>query len=334
MNRIKEYVPGFDCAKLLGSICIVAFHLFPTRTVSLPPVVSSAFSGVVPLFFLMSGYLMQLSIERKDAPLLHLRRYLLRYGLVYFSLNFLGYIIHYLSLYMATGVFMTKDFLLVMCTMPLWSGPLYQLWFIPSLMLGIWCSVHAFIRHKEKQWGLILIPLTIIILLFSTYNVPLFGLSMFSIPHGDLQIAPLRFTKGLVFAHLGMLMASRRKSLPSLPVFSIIALLVLLCENYLVERVFHIEQIYSRFTFSQIAFSLFSLRLLLCCPGKFLRNHHRFINRFTLLTFLLHTPQANLLRTLIPTPYGRMIVIIALNIALAYALPYLINRKSGVSHGL
>lgn len=334
MNQQKEYIPGFDCAKLLGCICVAASHLLPEQPSSLPPVVASAFSGIVPLFFLMSGYLMKLSVERKSTPLPHLHRYLMRYGLVYFSLNLVANIIHYARIYMQSGILMINDFLLVTLTTPLWQVPLYQLWFIPSLMLGMWCGVHAFMLRKEKLWGLALIPLTVVTLLFSTYGVSFFGISASGFSYPYHAVVPLHFVEGLAFVYLGMLMASRRQALSSPKAFWLPALLVLFAEDHIVRHVFHIEQISTIFTFSQCIFAVAIFRTILCLPGQFLRNYHRLINRFTLLIFLLHPLQIDFFRTWIPNPYLLFPIIICVNLILAYAFPYLFSRKAGVHHGL
>ena len=249
-----------------------------------------------------------------------MHRYILRYGAVYFVLNLFANILHYLQIYQQTGVLMIKDFLLVMCSLPLWQGPMYQLWFIPALILGMYCAVHAFLHRKELLYGALLIPTTAAVILFSTYGVPFFGFSAADFSYAYHAVVLQHFTQGLTFVYLGMLLARYRSSSINLALFFFSSLAVLIAETLCAARILSDSSALHAFSFSQYFISVLLFLLILRIPGSFLQKHHRMINSFSVLMYLLHPLQYNLFKTWIPDPYLLFPLVILLNAAAAFAL--------------
>ena len=210
----KNYIPGFDWVRLFGCMIVVMAHchLFVFLQRSVPVWLYALFCEIVPIFFIMSGYLMYRSLTTKARPVSYMMKYLWKYGSTFLVLNVIGLLGDYIQIYARTGEWMMRSLLIHILILPFYDAPMYQLWFIPSLLAGIVVNTFFVLKKKERfGWTLILLYATVVMFwnLYGQYMsiAPLYEV-LTSWEHFYLIDYFLRTsTQGVLYVAIGMWIA-------------------------------------------------------------------------------------------------------------------------------
>lgn len=155
----SQYIPGFDWVRIFGSILVVAAHLpFPHRLAAASPSASRVFSFLIPVFFIMSGFLSSRGFSKE-----RVFRKVLKYGAIYLAIQF------FLVFYTHTAeVFRCGQFSTSRLGIDLLKSFIFrhqyarQLWFIPALLYPT--LLNAYLNSRKRR---ILIAVTTILLILT-----------------------------------------------------------------------------------------------------------------------------------------------------------------------
>lgn len=255
--RREDYIPGFDWVRLVGSIVVVMSHcgyydLIKFNAASLYLLLNN----VVPVFFLMAGYL----IAEKLGDRHYVAGYIKKYALLYLALNLLR-----IALYAGNHLLIGHDFdlskvLHALAVLPFNSTMLVPLWFIPALVWGV--LVNALLYRRPKLLQLVCVLCLAVLLAHA-----LAGYTTAYYPGRNIA-------KGILYVRLGVL--RREKKTPLLPLILIAAALTVF------------ELLVTYLDLAVIALSLVAFEFILRIKGQFLRPYHRQISVFSILTYFLH----------------------------------------------
>lgn len=144
--RESGYIPGFDWVRIIGSILVAMTHCgvfmyFYNNTSQL----YQLFSILIPVFFIMSGYLRERSFSRKAVY-----SQVLKYGTIYLAVNSLAVIYVHINAFVHFGEFSWTGLIVNMfkgfvCR----CEDAYQLWFIPALLYPM--LLNAFLDKKGRR---------------------------------------------------------------------------------------------------------------------------------------------------------------------------------------
>ena len=155
--RESSYIPGFDWVRIIGSILVAVTHCgvfmyFYNNTSQF----YQLFSLLIPVFFIMSGYLRERSFSRQAVY-----SQVLKYGAIYLAVNSLAVIYTHINALAHFGEFSWTGLIVnlfkgFVCR----SDDAYQLWFIPALLYPM--LLNAFLDKKGRRI-VIVISATLII---------------------------------------------------------------------------------------------------------------------------------------------------------------------------
>lgn len=322
---IKEtgrYIPGFDWVKLLGSILIVLshFYLYGIAHKVVDVQIIALLGEVVPVFFMISGYLMYRSVTKSSKPYGYVLRYILKYGSVYFVLSFFSVAGVYLQIYQETDYLMVKSFLVDLCTLPFHQPFMTQLWFIPPLLLGVLINAPIWLKEKEKAFLWVLIPFVLSVIFFRVYgsqlprNQALYKITQWSIFPEISYFFP-QLARGVLFVYIGMFFAKHHKVCETIRIsyfllpFAILSFL----ELQLVRAYGSSELSNLWLTVSVILWSSLMFLAILRIKGDSLRKHHDFITIFSGITYFFHILEGKLMDSWIPHPLLVFLAVVVLN---------------------
>ena len=144
--RESSYIPGFDWVRIIGSILVAVTHCgvfmyFYNNTSQF----YQLFSLLIPVFFIMSGYLRERSFSRQAVY-----SQVLKYGAIYLAVNSLAVIYTHINALARFGEFSWTGLIVnlfkgFVCR----SDDAYQLWFIPALLYPM--LLNAFLDKKGRR---------------------------------------------------------------------------------------------------------------------------------------------------------------------------------------
>lgn len=332
----NSYIPGFDWVKLLGSMLIVLshFYLYGIAGELLSTQVIGIMGEVVPVFFMISGYLMYVSVTSRTQPYRYLLRYILKYGLVYFVLSFFSVAAVYLRIYFDMNRFFLKSFLVDLCTLPFHPPFMTQLWFIPPLLFGLLVNVPVWRKGWEKPFLWILIPYTLLVIFFSIYGSHLLPIPFFyrfiqwkSFP--EFSYFHMRLARGVLYVYIGMLAAKHRSFFDSLNLSQILlpASTVPALELTFIKAFGTTNLSNLGLTATAVLWSTILFLAVLRIKNQCLRRLHPFITVFSGLSYFFHILEANILRPWITDGLLMFVVVSILNAGISWGILYLGSRK-------
>lgn len=340
----QTYIPGFDWIKLLGSMLIALSHMYlygvaeeyvDTQTIAL-------LGEVVPVFFMISGYLMYQSITTKQKPYRYVFQYLLKYGSVYFILSVFSTAIVYYRIFQDSGIFGLKSFLVDICTLPFHQPFMTQLWFIPPLLIGVLVNTPFWLRKKEKGFAFFLIPYVLLVIIFSVYGKHFAHISTIQAItrwqfFPDVAYFLSRSVRGLLYVYIGMWVAKHKTLCQKLKLRYgiLLALAVTMVEWSLIYRFGsqHLSDL--NFTISVCIWSSVLFLAILRLKGQCLKKHHAFIAIFSGIMYFFHILELQYLSRWISNGLLLFVVITTLNAILSYMLLQIGRRgHTEAEHGL
>lgn len=341
----RTYIPGFDYARLLGCLLITLNHTYLNEWVEacVPKELAAIFGEVVPMFFLMSGYLMYEALAKKEKPGRYVCSYVIKYGLIFYVISFLGVLRIYLNILGNTGTFFFKSLVMDMILLPCYFPPSVQLWFIPPLLAGILVNSYIFLRQKEKKWLPVMGLYGAVIILFNIYggyfnHFPAFRAMTHQRYFQFANFFVYRTTWGIVYVFMGMWISKHRDRVLALRIKSLLLPLVLFTgvELLCIFRLGNPVAGNLGFNFSTCIWSVVILMLLLRVKGgSTVRTYHREIGILSGLTYFLHIDQNRFLLNWFENGVIRFFLIMGMNIALTWVVLWLMKgRKGRKQHGL
>lgn len=144
--RESGYIPGFDWVRIIGSILVAMTHCgvfmyFYNNTSQL----YQLFSILIPVFFIMSGYLRKRSFSRKAVY-----SQVLKYGTIYLAINSLAVIYSHINAFVHFGEFSWTGLIVnILKGFVCRCEDAYQLWFIPALLYPM--LLNAFLDKKGRR---------------------------------------------------------------------------------------------------------------------------------------------------------------------------------------
>ena len=326
----KRYYPGFDWVKLLGATIFAFYHIveFPFLYEKILSIqIISILGGFVPVFFLISGFLMYNSLITKEDPKKYVVKYVFKYGLIYAVLCLVGILQFHIQCYFETGDFRIHAFIVKVCTMFFRSPPMKQLWFVPPLIVGIIINSFVFMRKKERAFFWILIPATVFIIGFEIGGHLLMGFELVRIikTTAELRIMTYflsRAIQGVFFIHLGMLISKYRETFDKIRIWNIIpfAIIMIAIDSFLISRygsgnLNDLKMNASMAVFAIVIF-LFSIQI----EGTVICKYHSFVTIYTGILFFAHVLEDDLLRLLFNNSWIRFFLILIINFILSWYL--------------
>lgn len=318
----KDYIPGFDWIKLIGSVLIAHYHICGLGFFGdlLPVQFNAVFSETVPLFFMISGYLMHRALVRKKQPVRHLIHYIMKYGVIYFVMCFLGNSIVYIKVLLQTGEFLWKSLLVDTVLSPLQMPYIAPLWFLPPLLIGIYINSLLFLHHKERSGGKYIFIYTSFVIVCNIYggNIahwPMIDRIVSWKYFGYISFFFSRAARGLVYVYIGMYTSLYRDRCTKQAAWKLLLLGILLAALEIPLMMQYGSDNFGTlaFNFSTIILGVVMLMLILRMKGHFLAPYHKHISLFSVLTFLLHSLQAHSLKDCVPNSLVRFFAVIAMN---------------------
>lgn len=309
--EIKTYISGFDMVKLFGSVLVALGHMYLLDFVPLSLI--GFCNELVPVFFLIAGYLMYHSITKREKPLCYVVSYLAKYGSIFLFFEFIALLFHYVQIYKTSGIFMYKDLIFILCTLPLRSPKMYQLWFIPSLMAGVLINTPIFIKKADRA---AVLPM-ILVILFTIANTQY---DVFA--HISVSRLASRYIQGIFFIYAGMWIAKKQAQIAKFKLRYLVMACVLVTAMELIAA-FCFENVYSdedALTLTSLFWGFLIFLAILRLEKPNLQKYHRFITIFSGITFFLHVTEDVLLMHLIENGFVRFWIAMVFNATLTFVL--------------
>ena len=255
--RQENYIPGFDWVRLFGSILVVVSHcgffdFFKSSFYS----VYLLFNGIVPVFFLMAGYLIAERLGDRGYVL----GYLKKYALLYLGASMLRILPHAASGLFLRGDFSLRELLTVLALLPFKNVYVSAFWFLPALIYGV--AVNALLRSRPGALNAVCVLCAAVMVAHALSGCL------------TVQYPARNIAKGIVYLRLGILRRERR-----LPLWPVAAALAVLGPFELLVRYLDL---------AVIALSLLTFEGVLRLKGGFLHPRHLQISIFSMLNYFLH----------------------------------------------
>ena len=300
--RKESYIPGFDWVRLVGSCLVVVSHCgFFDRFIKSATTVYLLFSNLVPVFFLMAGWLIAEKLDDRD----YVARYVKKYGGIYLAVCLLR-----IGLYVANHLLILRDLDLLNVLKALTFLPFncafdLTLWFVPALIYGV--LVCAMLRRRPKLM-LVLCVLCAAVIVFHTLTGRFTG-----------KYPARGIARGILYVYLGV--RRREKTFPLWPIAAAAAILAAF------------ELLVCCLDLAAIPLSLLVFEGILRLKGGFLYSYHRQISIFSMLNYFLHRLEQLLLNYFIPLSHlGVLLVILAANALLTAPLCSFLRRAQQRKH--
>lgn len=341
MDGIQKntYVPGFDWVKLFGSLLVAFSHLclggITERLLS--PKMIALLGELIPVFFVIAGYLMYQSVTKKPKPYRYMLVYIMKYGSAFLLLSLVSIISAYVKAYLSVGQFAYKSFLVELVFLPFLRVYTKQLWFIPPLLLGIAVNVPAWLNGKERLLLWCLAPLALLVMALSIcghylLSIPLIaGITQWEAFPCGAEFC-MTATRGLSYVYLGILFAKHRcrvQKIRLLPVL-LIASAITGLELLLLRVISSAEHSNYGMMLTVVIWSGILFLMILRIRGAGLSRFHSAITLFSGLTYFLHYFEEALLRPWLESPILIFVLACLLNAILTWGILCLgrIRKKS------
>jgi|GEM_PF-1954015 len=295
---MRKYYPGFTLFKLIGAMLIVLAHLSGNAMGGVLDSYifgfSQYFSVIVPCFYMLSGFLAYRGWATRSNPVKYVSSYVSKLALIYAAFCLL-YILTDTLPKCLSGQFNIHDWNGLVGLIFL-IGPYPPLWFLPPLCFGIYLCFRLE-RAGHLKFFAVLLSLAFLFMQFvsgTLQPVAVLLTKKMSIPvpglHPLVLLTIVRyFAHALPFVLAGVLVAKNEAQFLRLKKLGTYALLLLLTEALLLQ-VFQSSYTAAPFLFSQLTSTLWLFQLLMKARLPGIQKHYQFIQRFTLLMFLLHFP--------------------------------------------
>lgn len=264
------------------------------------------FNELVPLFFMISGYLMCRKISRRENPMAYVKSYLMKYLLIYYAVLCIAGLYNYLGYFSQSGVFMWKSLIVEIVLDPWYNSINGQLWFIPPLLLGIFVCSFCYVHHKEKALGVAIAAVTAIFIPIFAYSDTislLLGTEAFYQNKSVLDIMGFisRMLCGVLYTYLGMFVWDKKITILHLMQPWKLCLMVCftIAEAWLIYHYPEHLTTNTALCFSVILWSVFVFLCILEVKNKWIYEYHVPVNIFSGLTFFLHMLEFSLLGKLV-----------------------------------
>jgi surface polysaccharide O-acyltransferase-like enzyme len=196
-NAPKVYHPHIDALRLISILAVIMIHT-TTRSIESTFMnlkiqtfclfLNQSARFAVPLFFMISGYVLELSFQNNPNILVYLKKRISRIFVPYLFWS----VIYYFFVYTKHNV----NFPMALLT----GSASYQLYFIPALILfyGIFPIIHRYVSFFSKWWAIVILTFGEVAILSADYyfrSVNVFypiGIGLFNF---------LPFIIGLIAAH-------------------------------------------------------------------------------------------------------------------------------------
>ncbi len=314
----SNYIPGFDWVRIVGSILVVLTHhgLFAYIEESYHALYM-LLSGVVPIFFIMSGYLSGRHFSRR-----RILKQVIKYGAVYMFIE-TGIVLYmHLCDRVTFGWFSWVGFIVYSLKCLIKFHPwTHQLWFIPALLYSM--IINAFLKGKGRK---IAIAVSALLMVFYTLvggdywislyegilgHLPLFGMVFKA---NEIHQIIWFFIFGFLFTTIGFELPNMDlKPVRLLAIAGPLALFELLVKYLGAARIL-------------LSVALFcGVKKL---PGKFLYKYHTEISVFSGTMFFMHTLEQRFIWAFISDNRAvSILLIISTHLLLAAVVHYVIIFK-------
>ena len=317
MQSREDYIPGFDWVRLFGSILVVLAHfgVFEGSYESFPTLYR-ILSFLVPVFFIMSGFLRKRHFSKEA-----LFKQVLTYGAVYLAVDYFTVLYSNVLEWLNCGEFSLKVVAVnllkgFVCHYP--YAP--QLWFIPALLYPM--MLNAFLNDRTRKIviaGAAALYVSTIIVGDACMNdwleelIRSFPLLEKATSRPELFMIWRYFLIGLLFTTIGFDIDTW-KIKPAWLLFAAVPFVV-------------IELSTSYLGVSFILLSILFFYLVRRLPGQFLYPFHREISLFSCLMYFLHIIEMDLFSIITDSIPLNFFLITAFNMALTLAVTSYIRGK-------
>ena len=313
----EKYVPGFDWVRLIGSILVVLTHFgFFEQAYAASPIRYRMFAVLVPVFFMMSGFLRKNHFSKKLVF-----KQVIKYWVIYLAIDYFTVLYTHYMLWRATGEFdfaRVAGYLLkgLVCN----YGHSIQLWFIPALIYPM--LLNAFLNDKTRK---IVIAVAAVLLVFSSSmgderlsNWLNEMLSSFPAINGDITGQGLatrsrRALTGLLFTTVGFDIDTWKVK-PEWLILAAVAFGI-------------IEFSTCYLGVAAILLSILCFYLVKWLPGQFLCPYHMEISLFSCLMFFMHIFEKDLFHHITDSLPLNFFLILVFNLVITFAVSSLIRSK-------
>ena len=338
----RRYIPGFDWARLFGSMLVVLAHtsLNKLASVLVTPEVYAVLGEVVPMFFMMAGFLMYQSITTKEQPFRYMIGYIKRYALIYWAIVFVYYLNSYWGVYEQTHVFHLKSFVADVVLQPFYWPVFIQLWFIPPLLVGIFVNYFIYSRQAERKWFWLIAAYALVAMAWYIYggyiaDIPVIQMLLSWKPFVMVDYFLFRSAWGVLYVYIGMWIAKNRDAADGvrLSAAALVAMAVMAADLYLMSAWGNSITGVLTFNLSSCIFATLLFLAILRIKGESLKKYRAYVSLFGGLNYFLHVPQMYYLRRWTANGVIQFLIIIAVNALLTAAIVHMKDRKKGkVSH--
>ena len=325
----RFYIPGFDWIRLLGCMLIALSHAYlnPLAQQLVPAQVLAVLGEVVPMFFLMSGFLMCRSLTFRNQPFRYVMRYFKRYSVLFIALCFLNNLRVYFQIYTQTNVFYFKSFVADMLLLPFYSPPLIQLWFIPPLLVGIGLNSYIYLKHLEDKILPYLVVYVLVIMGWHIYGgyfahlSPVQSLTSWKYFRW-IDYFIFHSAWGILYVFIGMWIFKNQDIVHriKLRLFLLPLMIITAAELFLMFSFSNPISGNLGLNITSCMWSTFFFLGILRIKGNFLEKYHVYISLFSGLMYFLHMSQQFLLKHWTEDGILIFLIITAVNAMLTAAI--------------
>lgn len=320
----KNYIPGFDWVRLIGSTLVMASHCGAFQYYSDHyPVLVSILSTFVPVFFLMSGYLSGRRFSKE-----RIKKQVIKYGSIYMLVEIAVHLHVYFEAFLKTGHFDFAHFALRILKRlvyrSVYSG---HLWFMPVLLYSL--IINAFLNSKKRR-ALIAVSLVLLILIRVDDGKVLLAAceklrSVSPLLEGESYNNSLLsivqdYLTGLIYTTTGFELVNRR--------IKATHLLLLLLPSVLFDLTVKYTGV------STLLLSILIFLLVKKLPGSFLFPYHTENSIYAGVTYFLHIVEKSMINHVSNSIFLNILAITAFNLLITAIASVWLRKRKGGTHEL
>ncbi len=330
MVKEEKYVPGFDYIKFFGAIAVALSHTFFRAYFYkyIPDTLSNFTFFLIPVFYLIAGYLFSQTTDNRHNIKSYKKKYLLKYTSFYFAVLIFSLLLFFVNKWIKTGSFTLKSFLISIIKIPILNSGeglsiAVQLWFIPPLLLGIF--IYSLIQKKSyykpiRNVIFVLSAVLIALVEFSDYINNIFPFLYNSKLAKSLFDVLIRFLFGILFVIIGAEIQKNKSLFTSCKLIKILPFLIILAVAelwvYSLNKT-HVLSGTSFICFPIVYLSVIIFKPILMIKGRKIFKYHNFITYFSALEYFLHIIEYKIINRVIGNYFITFLILTALNIILS-----------------
>lgn len=304
---MRKYYPGFTLFKFIGAMLIVLAHYseFFREPVFNKYIFgfSHFFDIVVPCFYVLAGFLAYKGWTHSVSGKKYVNKYIRNIFYIYFGFYIIFIVAIKIPRYLS-GQFNVHDLNSLFGAFFI-TGPFGPLWFIPPLLIGVYL---CFRMEQAGRLRKLLIFLSIAFILVQlAYGslqplgkpwIEATGITGIRVYYLLKYLAIRYFGYSLIYILAGVLICKYEQRFTQINQLGYLALGLIGIEMILLQ-IFQRNYSNVPVMFSHITSTLWLFQVLLKARLHGVRRYHVFIQRFTLLMFLLHIPFIKLIEFLL-----------------------------------